>query len=423
MKAMNSFELLRVSSKRSLSRFHSLRRNKHGHKKHLVDISLPLRAGSDYIMPLMLGTSPQRLEVFMDTGSDLVWVPCSANSSKPSFECIMCEYLDIPTFSAFQSNSSRPAVCSSDSCSAIHNSDNPRDLCTMAGCPFESIDMDPCLAPCPAFYYAYGDGSLRGELIRDRLSVHLANGGTRKIKNFTFGCAGISLSEPIGVAGFGRGVLAFHAQIGEVGNKGFSYCLVSHRFDDNIHVSNPLLFGESAIPKQGKVHYTPMMNNFKYPNFYYLGIEGINIGRKRLKLPSSLTKFDKEGNGGLIVDSGMTFTMLPSSLHRKVLNKLKSIVRYTRSVEYEAGSGLDLCYELPTTEGSSLVLPAFSLHFKYEPANIPTKLTNTTLKIKDLSTEKDGKCCQRSDSPPRHSISLENHPPHIWYESLVTGSL
>jgi len=364
MKVMNSFELLRVSSERSSSRFHSLRRNRHGHKKHSMDFSLPLRAGSDYIMPLMLGTSPQRLEVFMDTGSDLVWVPCSANSSKPSFECIMCEDLDIPTFSAFQSNSSRPAVCSSDSCSAIHNSDNPRDLCTMAGCSFESIDMDPCQAPCPAFYYAYGDGSLRGELIRDRLSVHLAKGGAKKITNFTFGCAGISLSEPIGVAGFGRGVLAFHDQLGEVGNKGFSYCLVSHRFDDNLHVSSPLLFGKSAIPKHGKVHYTPMMNNFKYPYFYYLGIEGISIGGQKLELPPSLTRFDKEGNGGLIIDSGTTFTMLPASLHRKVLDKLKSTVKYTRSVEYETASGLDLCYELPTAEGSSPVLPTFSLHFK-----------------------------------------------------------
>lgn len=364
MRAMNSFELLRVSSKRSSSRFHSLRRNRHGHKKHSMDFSLPLRAGSDYIMPLMLGNSQQRLEVFMDTGSDLVWVPCSANSSKPSFECIMCKDSDIPTFSAFLSNSSRPVDCSSDSCSAIHNSDNPKDICTMAGCPFESIDMDPCLNPCPAFYYAYGDGSLRGELMRDRLSVHLSKGGTRKITNFTFGCAGISLSEPVGVAGFGRGVLAFNAQLGEVGDKGFSYCLVSHRFDDNLHVSSPLLFGESAIPKQGNVHYTPMMNNLKYPYFYYLGIEGISIGGQRLKLPSRLTKFDEEGNGGLIIDSGTTFTMLPASLHRRVLNKLKSTVRYIRSVDYEAATGMDLCYELPTAEGSSPVFPTFSLHFK-----------------------------------------------------------
>lgn len=364
MKAMNSFELLRVSSNRSSTRFHSLRRSRHGHKQHSLDVSLPLSAGSDYIMPLMLGTPPQTLEVFMDTGSDLVWVPCSKNSSKPSFECIMCEDSDIPTFSAFQSHSNKPEFCSSDSCSVIHNSDNPNDLCIVAGCPFESIGMDPCLAPCPAFYYAYGDGSLKGELMRDKLTVYLNKGGSRKISNFTFGCAGISLSEPIGVAGFGKGALAFHAQLGKVGNRGFSYCLVSHRFDDNLHVSSPLLFGESAMPKQGKVHYTAMINNFKYPYFYYLGLEGITIGGQRLKLPSSLTTFDKEGNGGLIVDSGTTFTMLPESLYRRVLNKLKSAIRYSRSVKYEAALGLDLCYELPSAGGSFPVLPTFSLHFK-----------------------------------------------------------
>ena len=76
---------------------------------------------------------------------------------------------DIPTFSAFQSHSSRREFCSSDSCSAIHNSDNPKDICTVAGCPFESIDMEPCLDPYPSFYYAYVDGSLRGELMRNKL--------------------------------------------------------------------------------------------------------------------------------------------------------------------------------------------------------------------------------------------------------------
>ena len=115
------------------------------------------------------GSPPQKLEVFMDTGSDLVWVPCIENFSKPSFECIMCENLDIPTFSAFQSHSSKHEFCSSDSCSAIHNSDNPKDICTVAGCPFESIDMEPCLDPYPTFYYAYGDGSLRCELMRNKL--------------------------------------------------------------------------------------------------------------------------------------------------------------------------------------------------------------------------------------------------------------
>lgn len=42
------------------------------------------------------GIPPQKLEVFMDTGSDLVWVPCTENSSKPSFECIMCEIQTSP---------------------------------------------------------------------------------------------------------------------------------------------------------------------------------------------------------------------------------------------------------------------------------------------------------------------------------------
>ncbi|GLJ27883.1 hypothetical protein SUGI_0547370 [Cryptomeria japonica] len=364
----NSFGLLKISSNRSSIRLNALRSRRlhhHHHDKmhHSSDISLPLRPSSDYVMPLVLGMPPKRLEVVMDTGSDLVWVPCSTNSSKSSFDCIICEGSDIPIFSAFDSQSSRYVSCGTESCSAIHSSDNLNDLCIMAGCPFDTLDMEPCYNPCPPFYYAYGDGSLMGELIRDRLTVNLVNGESTKFTNFTFGCAGISLGEAVGVAGFGRGALSFPAQLGEVGSRDFSYCLVSHKFDDNLHVSSPLLFGGSAIPKQGKVHYTPMIYNSKYPSFYYLGLEGISIGGHRLKLPSSLTTFDSEGNGGLIIDSGTTFTMLPESLHRKVLNRLKSSIQYTRSVEYEEATGLDLCYKFPIAEGPPL-LPSFKLHFK-----------------------------------------------------------
>lgn len=117
-----------------------------------------------------------------------------------------------------------------------------------------------------------------------------------------------------------------------------------------------------------------MINNFKYPYFYYFGLEGINIGGHRLKLPSSLTTFDKEGNGGLIVDSGSTFTALPESLYGQVLHNLNATICYTRSVEYEASIGLDLCYELPTAEGSSPMFPTFSLHFKNNQSHYLQKI-------------------------------------------------
>ena len=52
MKAMNAFEFVTVSSNQSSTRFHSLGRRRHGHKQHSLDISLPLSAGSDYIMPV-----------------------------------------------------------------------------------------------------------------------------------------------------------------------------------------------------------------------------------------------------------------------------------------------------------------------------------------------------------------------------------
>lgn len=226
---------------------------------------------------------------------------------------------------------------------------------------------------CPNFYYAYGDGSLIGKLYTDDLEIPMSS-PSLIIKNFTFGCSHTALGEPIGVAGFGRGVLSLPAQLAtfspHLGNQ-FSYCLVSHSFDTTRpHSPSPLILGRYSFDQKtenqvgenrGEFAYTPLLDNPKHPYFYCVGVEGVSIGKNRLPAPRSLKRVDRAGNGGMVVDSGTTFTMLPPELYKLVVNEFDRRVKtvHKRASHVEDRTGLGPCYYVSGSGG----VPQMVFHF------------------------------------------------------------
>ncbi|WVZ15198.1 hypothetical protein V8G54_012764 [Vigna mungo] len=150
----STYHLLKSTSARSAARF-----------RH--QLSLPLSPSSDYTLSFNLGHQAQPITLYMDTGSDLVWLPCAP------FKCILCE--GKPNASPPANITRSVAVsCKSLACSAAHNLAPSSDLCAMARCPLESIETSECANfKCPPFYYAYSDGSLVARLYRDSLSLSL----------------------------------------------------------------------------------------------------------------------------------------------------------------------------------------------------------------------------------------------------------
>lgn len=192
------------------------------------------------------------------------------------------------------------------------------------------------------------------------------------LKNFTFGCAHSTLGEPIGVAGFGRGSLSLPAQLAnfspELGNQ-FSYCLVSHSFDSTkLRHPSPLILGKNKEREFDKVSlfaYTPMLDNPKHPYFYSVGLEGISVGSRWIPAPENLRRVDSEGNGGLVVDSGTTYTMLPSGFYESVAGELERQIGkvFKRAKETELNTGLRPCFYLHGGKGSvGKVVPSLALH-------------------------------------------------------------
>lgn len=104
-----------------------------------------------------------------------------------------------------------------------------------------------------------------------------------------------------------------------------------------------------------------MLDNPKHPYFYCVGLDGISIGKKKIPAPAFLKRVDMEGSGGLVVDSGTTFTMLPASLYNSVLTEFDNRVGrvYERASEIEDKTGLGPCYYFDTVVN----VPSLILHF------------------------------------------------------------
>ncbi|KAJ6764593.1 CHLOROPLAST NUCLEOID DNA-BINDING PROTEIN-LIKE [Salix koriyanagi] len=307
----------------------------------VLDMMEPLREVRDgYLISLSIGTPPQVIQVYMDTGSDLTWVPCG----NISFDCIECnDYKNnrmMASFSPSHSSSSYRDSCTSPFCVDVHSSDNPLDPCTMAGCSLSNIVKAKCSWPCPSFAYTYGAGGVvTGTLTRDTLRVH---------------------------GRFGRGALSLPSQLGFL-QKGFSHCFLPFRYANNPNFSSPLVIGDTALTSKEDMQFTPMLKSPMYPNYYYVGLEAITVGNvSAIEVPSSLREFDSLGNGGMLVDSGTTYTHLPEPFYSQVLSVLQSLISYPRATEMEMRTGFDLCYKLPCQNNSILtgdLLPSITFHF------------------------------------------------------------
>jgi len=261
------------------------------------------------------------------------------------------------------SSSLHLVTCADPVCKSFHGN-NTELLCkNCAG------TLKNCSETCPPYGIQYGRGSTVGLLLTETLSLPLENGrGELAITNFAVGCSIVSSQQPSGIAGFGRGALSMPSQLSEyIGKDRFAYCLQSHQFDEE-NQKSLMVLGDKALPSDITLNYTPFLINYRAPPsspygvYYYIGLRGVSIGGKRLKLPSKLLGFDSEGNGGAIIDSGTTFTVLTEEIFNQIAGLFASQIGYARIGDVEARTGMGLCYNVSGLE--NIVLPEFAFHFK-----------------------------------------------------------
>ncbi|KAL5714801.1 cathepsin D [Ranunculus cassubicifolius] len=281
-----------------------------------------------------IGTPNVSYLVALDSGSDLLWLPC---------ECIECAPLsasyysnldrDLSAYSPAESSSSKHLYCSHELCELGPNCKNP---------------MQPC--PYIRKYYSENTSS-SGYLVEDTL--HLATNNDHGSKSLLhapviIGCgrkqSGAYLNDriaPNGLMGLGLGDVSVPSILANAGlmKNSFSMCFS----DDD---SGRIFFGDQGTTTQKSTPFLPL----KEKNMYYMvEVEGVCIGSNCLKQSGFRAQ----------VDSGSSFTFLPDEMYEKVVAQVDRRVNATRA-NYE-DSPWEYCYE--TSSYELLKLPLMTLLF------------------------------------------------------------
>ncbi|KAK9156827.1 hypothetical protein Scep_003401 [Stephania cephalantha] len=298
-----------------------------------------------YSISLPFGTPPN------PSPSDLVWFPCTHR-----YLCRHCPHTPTPSpsFIPKLSHSSKLVGCKNPKCLWIHPDHNRLVNCT-------ATDQ-----LCPPYLVLYGSASTGGVLLSDTLNL---SPPSKSYPDFAVGCSLFSSGSPAGIAGFGRGPASLPSQLRLAR---FSYCQVSHRFDGASTKSSSLnlAFSGGAAKAPGTA-YTRFLRNPTAPTdgkrafgvYYYLGLRRISIGGVEVKIAAKYLSPQADGNGGVIVDSGSTFTFMEGAVFEPVAREIVKQVenRYRRLRGVEERVGLAPCFNV---SGEEVAFPKLVLHFK-----------------------------------------------------------
>uniref|UniRef100_A0A2P2Q5H4 Pepsin A n=1 Tax=Rhizophora mucronata TaxID=61149 RepID=A0A2P2Q5H4_RHIMU len=333
-----------------------------------VDIPLYSRSYGGYSIPLSFGTPPQNVRFVMDTGSSLVWFPCT-----PRYTCSGCNFLNvdptkIPTFIPRRSSSAKLIGCKNPKCQWIFGPD------VQSACRDCDSNVQNCTKTCPPYAVQYGLGSTTGLLLSETLDF--SNQTT--VPDFLVGCSILSNRQPEGIAGFGRSRESIPSQLGA---KKFSYCLQSRRYDETSASSDLVLYtsSDSGHAKTKGVAYTRFMKNPNVSNtalqsHYYVLLRRIIVGSKHVRVPYSFLVPGADGDGGTIVDSGTTFTFMERPIFEPVAQEFeKQMANYTLATDVQNRTGLRPCFNISGHEFASV--PELIFAFK-GGAKMELPLTN-----------------------------------------------
>ncbi|KAK1679994.1 hypothetical protein QYE76_040842 [Lolium multiflorum] len=284
-----------------------------------------------YHVSLSIGTPPLTFPAILDTGSDLVWTQCAP--------CTECFEQPTPLYDPARSSTFSTLPCASPLCRSLP-SPFRRACNASGGCAYD---------------YRYVVGFTAGRLAAETLAI-----GGASFRDVAFGCSTANagyMDGASGILGLGRGPLSLVSQLG-VGR--FSYCL---RSDAG---ASPILFGSLANLTTGDgVQSTPLVQNPTVPvqraPYYYVNLTGVRIGAADLPVTPATFGFTSTGAGGVIVDSGTTFSYLAKAgyamLERAFLSQTAGLLTRVSGAPFD----FDLCFEAADVD--AVLVPGLVLSF------------------------------------------------------------
>ncbi|XP_020207866.1 aspartic proteinase CDR1 [Cajanus cajan] len=335
--SMTPSNLLKNAALRSISRSNLVDHLLVDEKESTETIIIPNHG--DYLMKIYIGTPPVERLAIADTGSDLIWVQCAP--------CQKCFSQDTSLFDPNKSSTFTTVSCNSKPCTLLPS--------RQRGCG----NSGQC-----EYFYQYGDKSFtKGNLGVD--AINFDGGQGVKFPKSIFGCGTYNAftidtdGKITGLVGLGAGPLSLVSQLGDqIGNK-FSYCLLP--FDSPS--TSKLIFGEDAIIKGDGVVSTPLITKPSSPTFYFLNLESIVVGQKKVQTG------DTDGN--IIIDSGTTLTLLKPTLY----NEFETLVKEVIEEEQNPPSPYNLCF------GYKDAMNFPDIVFQFTGANVSLRPKNMLLKL------------------------------------------
>ncbi|GFZ09908.1 eukaryotic aspartyl protease family protein [Actinidia rufa] len=273
---------VRSDMKSSMSRYEYLKSRTKLHSSSMDDVRgglIPEAGAPAFLVNFSIGQPPVPQLAVMDTGSSLLWVQC--------LPCIHCFHQLNPIFDPYKSSTYDNLTCESPYCVV----DPYRDNCDYGrNCSYS---------------YGYVDGTTTsGDLGKEELTFTTSDEGTITIPDTVLGCGhenhvNYNILPISGVLGLGDNRKL--SLVSHLGSK-FSYCIGN--ISDPRYEYNQLIIGDGA---KIEGYSTPME---VFDGQYYLTLEGISVGEKRLEINQMTFKRDSSGGGGLIIDSGTTYIHL-----------------------------------------------------------------------------------------------------------------
>ncbi|RAL47266.1 hypothetical protein DM860_013231 [Cuscuta australis] len=264
-----------------------------------------------YLVMLCIGFEPDTQFLALDTGSSFVWVHC-----KP------CQNLC--------GGSSRVEVTTYDPKLTDYNPNVPCDdhYCEYPGRLFTecNYDKNQCM-----YEIGYASGYSSGRMLVD---TFFTSSGTN-LGDFYFGCSDLAcfprndehFAKINGIFGVGTNKLSFMSQLSlQAYERQFSYCFERFPVDeydvpvDNWKTDSTLVLGE---PLMENGNWTPM---YVDRGHYYVSIQEIWIGDKKLDAPIREIRRFPDNRGGALIDTGSTLNVLQSGTFKAFMDEINRLM-------------------------------------------------------------------------------------------------
>ncbi|XP_057827884.2 aspartic proteinase-like protein 1 isoform X1 [Cryptomeria japonica] len=280
-----------------------------------------------------IGTPNVSFLVALDTGSDLFWVPCDCIQCAPSSASSYGLDKDLSMYRPENSSTSKHLSCSSSLCVLGHNCKTKREAC-----PY-------------SMSYLSDNTNSSGSLVEDVLYLasgsELASGQSVKTP-VVIGCGQIQTGgfliggAPDGLLGLGFSDISVPSLLAKAGlvQNSFSMCF---QLDD----SGRIFFGDKGASNQ---QFTPFIIHNGTGSGYFVGVEGIHVGSNALKISGFK----------VLIDSGTSFTYLPSNAFKRLTEEFDEQVDYPK--HFFEDVPWDYCYKVRSSDSPEM--PSVSFVFK-----------------------------------------------------------